>query len=160
MSQKSIVLVVILFILLVVGMFMFAYLKKGEIAAPTADQTPTEVPDAVPYPQVTRIEAKHFFIDGVHTVAGEIILPTPCDLLEAEVMVQESFPEQAIIDFTVINNAEVCAQQETAQRFKVDFAASPEATIVGRFMGREIVLNLIPAAPGELPEDFEVFIKG
>lgn len=87
-------------------------------------------------------------------------MPTPCDLLNTEVTIMESYPEQVVVDFSVINNADVCAQVVTAQRFKVEFSAAEEASISARFMGRDIELNLIPAAEGELPEDFEVFIKG
>lgn len=158
MSQKSIILIVTLFALLIAGMFMYANLKNAEL-----QQEPvvvTEEPVVVPYPDITRVDAKHYFIDGKHTLVGEIMFPTPCDLLEAEAMVMESYPEQVVIDFNVINNADSCAQVVTAQRFKVEAIASAEATFTARFMGRDIELNLIPAAEGEVPEDFEVFIKG
>ncbi len=160
MSQKSIILIVTLFVLIVVGMFMYANLKKAELqdaAQLTEQETDTE---SGLYPDITRIDAKHYFIDGKHTLVGEINLPTPCDLLEAEAIVMESFPEQVIIDFNVINNAESCAQVVTAQRFKVEAVASDEATFSARFMGRGVQLNLVPARDGELPEDFELFIKG
>ena len=165
MSQKSIVLIVILFILIVAGMFIFAYLKQGEVAEEPAPSTPEQVdgdteeaPD--PYADITRVSAKHYFIDGTHTLVGEINMPTPCDLLEAEATVMESMPEQIHISFSVINNADMCAQVITPQRFKVSAEASEAATFTAEFMGRPIELNLIPAAPGEVPEDFEVFIKG
>jgi hypothetical protein len=149
----------VLFVLIVVGMFMFAYLKRSEIkeVAP-APETPVE--EIVPYSDITRVDAHHYYIDGVHTLVGEILFPTPCDLLEAKPIVMESFPEQVMIDFSVINTAETCAQMVTPQRFKVEFSASPEAVISARFIGRPIELNLTPAAPGEKPEYFEVFIKG
>jgi len=122
---------------------------------------PTEQPgEVVPYADITRIDAKHYLIDGMHTLVGEVLMPTPCDLLESTAQVMESYPEQVIVDFSVINNAEMCTQVVTAQRFKVDFSASPEAVIRARFMGRDVELNLIPAAAGEKPEDFELFIKG
>lgn len=161
MSQKSIILVVSLFIIIVAGMFMYANLKKAELADESTPQPlPTEQETPVPYPDITRIDAKHYFIDGVHTLVGEVNFPTPCDLLEADAVVMESFPEQVVVDFSVINNAESCAQVVTAQRFMVDFQASSEASISARFMGRDIDLNLIPAAEGETPEEFELFIKG
>lgn len=159
MNQKSIVLTVTLFILIVAGMFIFAHLKKSEIEqTPIATEpTPAEV---VPYADITRVDAKHYFIDGVHTLVGELNMPTPCDLLEANATVMESYPEQVIVDFNVINNTDTCTQVVTSQRFKVDFAASAEAMIKARFMGRDIELNLIPAAEGETPDEFELFIKG
>jgi len=148
-----------LFALIVAGMFIFAYLKKQEVSAPApvASSTPTAV---VPYADITRIDAKHYFINGVHTFVGEIPFPTPCDLLESTAVVMESYPEQIRLDFTVINNAEMCAQVVTAQRFLVTATASEQATTTATFMGRPVELNLVPAAPGEKPEDFELFIKG
>ncbi len=157
MDKRSIILVVSLFILIIAGMFTFAYIKSTEIV-----ETPTPVVEEVevPYENVTRITAKHFFEDGVHTFVGELELPTPCDLLEVNALVMESFPEQILLDFTVINNAEMCAQVITTQRFMVEASASEEATTAARFMGRTVELNLVPAAEGETPEEFELFIKG
>jgi len=160
MSQKSIILVVILFVLLIVGMFTYATLKKAELNQPpqTIDTDEQLLDD--PYVYIARIDGTHYFIDGVHTIVGEIEMPTPCDLLEVDAIVQESYPEQVILDFTVINTSEMCAQVVTSQRFKVSASASSEAQFSARLMGREVELNLTPAPEGESPDDFEVFIKG
>lgn len=161
MSQKSIILIIILFVLLVAGMFVFAYLKSSElktVETPVVDDVFNDADD--PYADITRIDVKHYFIDGKHTLVGEVNLPTPCDLLEANAVVMESFPEQVRIEFRVINNSNTCEQTITAARFSVEALASEKASFNGQFMGRAIELNLIPAAPGEVPEDFELFIKG
>lgn len=160
MNQKTIILIVCLFALIVAGMFIYAHLKKAELTEVVVTPTEQPVSEPVPYADITRIDAKHYFIDGTHTVVGEVIMPTPCDLLEAEALIAESYPEQVTIQFSVINTADTCAQMITPQRFKVDFTASAEATIRAMFMGRDVELNLFPAAPGELPEDFELFLKG
>lgn len=160
MNQKSIILIVSLFVLIVAGMFIYAQLKKSELQQVEVIPTEEQEPVVVPYADITRIDAKHYLIDGVHTLVGEVSMPTPCDLLEAQAVVAESYPEQVTVEFSVINTAETCAQVITPQRFKVDFNASAEASIRATFMGRDIELNLIPAGPGELPEDFEVFLKG
>ena len=159
MNQRTIVIAVALFILIVAGMFTFAFMKKNELV----EQEPVvedEAQEEVEYASVTRITGKHYFIDGVHTIAGEIPMPTPCDLLEVEAVVMESMPEQVALDFTVINNAEFCAQVVTPQRFMVSATASEVATFSATFMGRPVELNLVPAGEGETPEDFELFIKG
>ncbi len=158
MDKRSIILVVTLFALIVAGMFIFAFLKKQEASQPVPI-APVEEP-VVPYADITRIDAKHYFIDGLHTFVGEIAFPTPCDLLEVSSAVMESYPEQIRLDFTVINNADVCAQVITPQRFMVTATASEAAETTATFMGRSVELNLIPAQPGERPEDFELFIKG
>lgn len=160
MGHKGIIAAAIVLILLIGGMFMFAYLERKNIEnEQTAPYTPP-TDEEVPYPDITRIDAKHFFIDGTHTLAGEILFPTPCDLLNWETMIAESFPEQVTISFTVTNYADTCAQVVTPQRFKVDFDASENASIRARFEGRAIDLNLIPAGPDENPDEFELFIKG
>ncbi len=157
MNQKTIIICIALFILIVVGMFTFAYLKKQEIKIETPVVTEQK---ELPYPLVTGITAKHYFIDSVHTFVGEITLPTPCDLLQSQALVRESMPEQVALDFSVINTAQTCAQQTTNQRFKTSAIASEGATFSAQFMGRTVPLNLIPAASGETPEEFELFIKG
>jgi len=162
MSQKSIVLIVVLFALIIVGMFIYANLKQSELEQMSDPIEDSQAADdtAGLYPEITRIDATHYFIDGKHTLVGEMNFPTPCDLLEADSVVMESYPEQVAIDFTVINNAETCAQVVTAQRFKVEAVASAEAKFSAKFMGRNVELNITPAPAGERPEDFEVFIKG
>ncbi len=159
MDKRTIVLAVILFIVLVLGMFIFAYLNQS--AQPeTVTTPPKEETAADPYLGITRIDAKHFFIDGVHTFAGEITLPTPCDLLNTSAQVMDSYPETIRLDFTVINQAEFCATLATTQRFLITTTASEEAEVKAFFMDREVLLNLIPPAPGETPDNFELFIKG
>lgn len=158
MDRRTIVLIVIVFILIVIGMFTFTSLMKKEVEVKVAPDVLVE--DPVPYPNIIRIDAKHYFIDGLHTFVGEIEMPTPCDLVEVNSVVRESMPEQIQLDFTVINNSEMCAQVITAQRFLVEATASEEATVSATFMGRAVELNLIPAMPGEKPADFELFIKG
>ena len=158
MDRRTIILIVAIFILLIIGMFAFSSLMKKEVEF----NVPTDglVKEVLPYPGITRVDAKHYFIDGLHTFVGELEMPTPCDLVDANSMVKESFPEQIQLDFTVINNSQMCEEVITAQRFLVEARASKEATISATFMGRVVELNLTPALPGESPADFELFIKG
>lgn len=160
MKNNGIIVAIIIFVLIIVGMFIFAFLKKSEIdKAPLSENVP-EVEVAGAYDYIERIDAKHFFIDGVHTLAGEIVMPTTCDLLNWDSVVAESMPEQVTVNFDVINNSESCAQAMTAQRFKVTFTASENAVIRATLEGRAVELNLIPAGPNENPDEFELFIKG
>lgn len=160
MSHKSIVLVVVLFALLIIGMFVFAQLKNNEINEGVPPVFEKSKEKDIPYADITRIDAKHYFINGKHTFVGEINLPTPCDLLNTDILIMESYPEQVELQFSVINNTSTCVQSISTQRFKIEANVSPEATFSAWFMGREVALNLIPAAEGEVPEDFELFLKG
>jgi hypothetical protein len=160
MKQKAVIMFIALFLVIVIGMFVFAYLKNAELVKTQIIEPAQTETGEVKYASITRITAKHYFEDGLHTFAGEIPMPTPCDLLDTSTRVAESFPEQVFIDFKVINNSEACIQQITTQRFKVSAQASVDATISATFEGREVELNLVPAGEGETPDDFELFIKG
>ena len=160
MHSRAIVLTITLFVLIVVGMFIFTFLKQKEIAPVVVEPEVIEEPVTVAYPNITRIDGTHFFIDGLHTIVGELVMPTPCDLVEVKSIIAESYPEQVTLDFKVINNADFCAQQVTAQRFLVTAEVSEDASFSALFENRVVDLNLIDATPGELPEDFELFIKG
>lgn len=145
--------------LIIVGMFVFTYLKKSELAEAPSYTPPSDLVDG-PYSGITRIDAKHFFIPPTHTLAGEILMPTPCDLLNWDVRVQESSPETVIIDFKVVNHVETCEQTPTPQRFMITFDAHKDAVIKATLEGRSVELNLIPAADGETPANYEIFMKG
>jgi hypothetical protein len=160
MNQKTIIVSSILFFALVLGMFVFAYLKKQELMTKEIPSPQDIVKTQAPYADITRVDAKHFFKDNRHTVVGELTFPTPCDLLEGASSVEKTAPEKVVLHFNVINNADACAQVVTTQRFKIEARASAEAMFTADFMGRQIELNLIPAQPGETPEEFELFIKG
>lgn len=161
MEKRTIILVVSLFVLIVAGMFTFAYLKNQEVTdvVNEPDSTVAEPTAGNPY-GIERVEATRFYIDGVHTLVGEIPMPTPCDLLEATAVVAESMPEQVTVDFTVINTSDMCAQVITPQRFMVAFSASEMASIRATLAGVPIELNISEAAPGQTPEEFELYIKG
>ncbi|MEZ4104330.1 MAG: hypothetical protein R3B60_03525 [Candidatus Paceibacterota bacterium] len=159
MNKSSIILIVVLFILVVVGMFMFSSFKNEEIQN-TDEEENVEPTEQAEVPDPKRIDAKHFYIDGTHTFVGEITMPTPCDLVDVSAMVMESYPEQIKLDFKVINTADTCAQVLTNQRFSVEATASREATVTATFNGQPAELNLIPAAVGETPDEFEIYIKG
>ena len=157
MNRRAIVLAIALFAVIVAGMFIFAFIGQDrENEGQTTDENEMDQR----YANITRIDGKHFYIDGVHTIVGEVAMPTPCDLLESSARVAESMPEQITLEFSVVNNAEFCAQMITPQRFKVSASASEEASFSAVFEGRPIELNLVEAEEGETPEEFELFIKG
>jgi hypothetical protein len=160
MKQHGIIVAIVIFGLIIAGMFVFAFLKRSELTQEPSSVTPVVTETKTPYDGITRIDAKHFFIDGVHTIAGEVMLPSTCDLINWDTIVRESMPEGVTLAFTVINNAESCTEATVPQRFLVTFTASENATIDATLNGRTIELNLIPALPGEKPEDFELYLKG
>ncbi len=160
MKNHIIITAISIFVVIIIGMFVFAFLKEQELKNTSNEQVTNDQNVIDPYANITRIDAKHFFKEGTHTLVGEITMPTACDLLNWDARVAESMPEQVTAVFTVVNNADSCAQVLTQQRFNVDFVASENATISATFDGRAVELNLVPAADGETPEDYELYIKG
>ena len=162
MGTKIITIATVVFVVIVAGMFGYSFYQKSllqNVSLDSADQGDQE-PVSDRFSNIERIDAKHYFIDGTHTLVGELTLPTPCDLLEHEVIVAESYPEQISIVFSVLNNSDSCAQVLTTQRFMIEVSASEQASFAARFEGRQVDLNLIPAAEGETPDEFELYIKG
>jgi hypothetical protein len=159
MSNKVIILIVGLFVLIVAGMFGFAYLKNAEAPAVVPNVALNTVATADNY-GITRIEAKHFLINGVHTIVGEVSMPTACDLLTGTSTVAGANPPVITFDFSIINNSTDCVKKLTAARFKVSATAGSDAQLKARFMSKDVDLNLTEAAPGETPDSYELFIKG
>ena len=159
MENKNIIIAGIILVMIIIGMFVFTYLKKSEMNQ--AENTPiTKTDTNVPYGDITRIDAKHFFQNGTHTIVGEMQMPTPCDLLNWSTRILEGKPQLAIVDFTVVNHTDSCALVVTTQRFKVSFDAEEHADIQATLEQRKIDVNLIPAKDGETPDDYELFLKG
>ena len=159
MTNKTIIAGVIAFCLIVAGLFTFTYVQKNKVEQQVPVVATSTTPTMNTY-GITRIDGKHFFINGVHTIVGELSMPTPCDLLTGESLVAESYPEQVTFAFSVVNTTENCIQTQTVQRFKVSAQASKEAALRATFFGQPVELNLVEAVQGETPEDFELFIKG
>lgn len=127
----------------------------------------TEMPTPLPEETVERylpdvINARHRFKNGMHILAGEVHVPTACDLLETESLVEVREPreDRVTIRFTTLNEAEVCAQVITSARFKILFNASEDAEIVGTWNGHTVRLNLVEMKSDENIDDFELYFKG
>ncbi len=158
MNQRALIVSAIIFIAIIGAMFGYAALKRAELDRPTTSIEP--IPES-PRTEEVRINAVHFFKDGMHTVIGDLMVPTPCDLIQASASVAESMPEQVTIALTTTNNDDTCAQVMTLQRFRVDFSASKDAQIRATLDGKDVILNLRDAEPGTEPDKLEdLYFKG
>lgn len=157
MNQRALIVSGVIFLVLIGGMFGYAAMKRAELNKPAVVIPEPVVEDA----SQIRVNAVHFFKDGVHTVVGDLMVPTPCDLIQADALVAESMPEQVTIQLTTINNDDTCAQVMTLQRFRVEFTASEGASIRATLDGTQVVLNLRDAEPGTEPDKLEdLYFKG
>lgn len=158
MNKSNTYIVIALFLAVVVGMFGYAAYQK-KLMNETAPVVEEQVPDE--YAGITSVDVKHFYDKGVHTLVGELPMPTPCDILKAETAVGllDGNPE-VTLNLSVTNTAEMCAQVVTPQKFIVTAEAGANPKFHAHFNGRDIEINIIPALPGETPETFEMFLKG
>ncbi len=108
----------------------------------------------------TVITAKHAYKAGKHIVAGEVPLPTPCDLLETTAIASADKKSVIVRFVSSVKTGEVCAQTITPARFKVSVAADKSAKITATFNGQPVTLNLIEAGPNDNLDNFELYIKG
>jgi hypothetical protein len=160
--EKKHILYTILFIViaaLIIGASFYFSQKGGDVQNGTASVI-EGLGDGAEAPKET-VTAKHQYKDGVHIVAGEITVPTPCHILEADAVVNsDTSPEQVTIRLKSSTKADGCIQIITPARFKVEFKASKDAVIKMTLNGKPVILNLIEAGADEDLEDFELFIKG
>lgn len=146
--------------LVVAAALIFGYTL---ISAPTDEQTAGEDPTSE-QPMSNReertITAQHQYVEGLHTVAGIVDMPTPCHQLIAEPFLLGEDAGQAEIRFTSSVEGDVCAQVITPARFKVTFEAREDVSMSATWNGAPATLNLVPVPDGEDLDDFEVYVKG
>lgn len=157
-------------VILAVGVFAFISFQKssllGENDIPTYDaQTASSsawenAPAEIVISPKTVITAKHAFIKNEHTVAGEVPLPTACDLLDSSAIVSADKKQVLVQLASKIMTREKCTPNVTPARFKVTAKADKDAVITATLNGQTVTLNLIEAAAGENLDDFELYIKG
>ena len=132
------------------------YASSDSASTTLWENTPAGV---VATPQ-TVITAKHAYQSGAHVVAGEVPLPTPCDILDTTA-VASADKKQVVIQFVSrVMSLESCAPDITPVRFKVSAKANKSATISATLNGQPVTLNLIEAGPNEDLDNFELYIKG
>ena len=163
LNTQAIVIAAI-FIILAIALFIFTINKArtGDEKVATDEITETGPADTAPG-SARIITAKHDFEDGMHTIAGTVDVPTPCDRLEAEPFFVEGDKTNVEIRFKTINQSaedEACAQVITPARFKVEYEAPEEAVASATLNDESVVLNLIEVPEGEDLDSFSEFIKG
>jgi len=108
------------------------------------------------------INALHQFKNGMHTIAGEVDMPTPCEILESEaaVAVREPSSDLVTVQFSTFHEGEICAQMLTPVRFKTSFNAGEDAEMKATWNGTTVPLNIIEVGPNDDIDDFELYFKG
>lgn len=142
-------------VLVVLAALVLGY---GILRSTFTNTTPTATStEQLPAEEMRIVTAKHQYKEGVHTFAGEIVMPTPCDALSWTVA---TTTDTAQIAFTTTSPAEACAQVITSQRFKVSFRGSASTTAQATLDNAPVRLNIIEVGSEENLDNFEIYIKG
>lgn len=103
-----------------------------------SSSTPDSVRDTFAPEQVV---ATYTYSGGIHRYEGTVTLPTPCTTLDLETLIQESYPEHAVLTFTTTpGNQEACIQVLDEREFVFQFVASEKATVSTVFNGTPVEL--------------------
>lgn len=142
---------IILVVLGVVGVLFWMYgptiknmnvARTGDLPASAVDQLPPPPPPpSIPMTPAIEIEATHVYAAGTHTITGVIHKEAPCDTVTTGVVVGKSVPEQVLVTITDTPSKKACAAKTSDEKFKVSFAAGPDAMIKPAFNGQSAVFK-------------------
>lgn len=139
-------------VLIAVGLFVYTIVSAPTEVdlAPVAEQ-PADVPERL-------ITARHQYVDGIHTIAGMVTVPTSCHRLVSEPFLLEG---GAVVEvrFNTLMEGEECPRQDFEVPFRVTFEAGEGVEIRATWDGAPVRLNLVPVGPGESLDD-ELYFKG
>lgn len=158
MNKKAIIIAVVLFALIVAGMFVASYILRQK--AESVDVQPTIITEEVVAP--LRINGVHTYIDGKHTVLAEVETNSTCSLVETKANVAKGTPDSAVIGIHIVTSTDTtCEYKPIMRRFLISFEAGKDAHITAQVDGKDAILNLVEqdsAKKLDINDDF--FFKG
>jgi hypothetical protein len=153
-------------VLIAIAALAFLYMQKSKLDDGAANGTPLSWSETPAVGSSTDSEAeriitaKHAYKAGKHTVAGEMEVPTPCNILDAHAT-PSSDGKKVFIEFaSSVKTGDACIQVITPVRFKVTAVGAADAVWSATYNGQPVKLNLIEAGPKEDLDNFELYIKG
>lgn len=169
MDKKSTFVIAGILILAVIVFVVISFQKSTmDTSAPSAqgsasttawENAPAVSPEVEITPK-TVVTAKHAYRTGTHTIAGEMLLPSPCHVLESKAVVSADKKSILLQFVSSVKTGEMCASVMTSARFKLTAKAASTAAITATLNGQAVTLNLIEAGPNEDLDNFELYIKG
>lgn len=158
MNKKATTIAIVLFALIVAGMFVASYILRQKVNKD--DKVPTVTSEEITVPM--RINGVHTFKNGKHTVLAELETNSTCSLVESKADVTTGIKDEAVINLTIVKSSDTtCEERPTMRRFLVSFDAGVDARITARVDSKDAILNLIEQDPGktlDINDDF--FFKG
>jgi len=159
--NTTMIAVIVLCVIAAIALFTYILTSAPEDVVTNTDETRDRTEEeARPTRDDVLIAAKQQYVDGIHTIAGTVTVPTPCHGISAEpFLVTEGATTTAEIRLTTVLTGEDCPNVPSDTTFRVIFEAPEGIPVAAVWDGASVRLNLVPIAPGEsLDEEF--FFKG
>ncbi len=166
MDKKGTYIIAAIVVLAVIG-FAVISLQRSTLDTTTSEKLEyasttdwENAPAGVIATPKTVVTAKHAYRSGEHIIAGEVPLPSPCEILESKAVASGDRTQVAVQLVSTVKTGERCEPAITPARFKVSAKAEKNAAITATLNGVPVTLNLIEAGANENLDDFELYIKG
>jgi len=125
--QNNTKLVIVLLVLLTLAIAAGVYYSWPSSDIPVVITPPvTEEPRAIDIATKT-ILVTHNYLNGEHIYEGRLDLQTPCDSIDYDAKIEETFPEKVLVSMRTVKSKQVCAQVITEKPFTVKYKAGPTA---------------------------------
>jgi hypothetical protein len=161
--------VIVCIVVILIGVGFYASYRATHTAnAPTYNANQQGVSgQATSNQQEQTIDVRHQYVNGLHTYAGSIDVPTPCDMLSSKVVADGTDPTTGIAKFTLVfgsvsgtsNPASTCAQLITTRNFKLSFTGAQNAVVNATLDGQPVILNVFELQPGQ-DINSSIYLKG
>lgn len=154
--NSNVIIAVAVLVLIAIGLFVYTLI--GTPAGNDESQFSTTTPPTASLDAI--IAGKHQFVDGMHTVAGMLSVPTPCHSVVVEPFFVDGAATTTVeLRFTTVREGEDCPEVVSDAPYRVVFEGPENTQITALFNGKPARLNLVPVGPGEsLGEEF--YFKG
>jgi hypothetical protein len=150
---------VVVIIVIILILISFYYSRQANVSDQSNTTVTQNTPSPTPSP-IQTINVKHQFKAGIHTYAGSIDFPTPCQSLTTVASANPNSPGNYILSFTTTGANSTCAQVVTTRPFKVSFTAPVSAKIIGTLDGNPVRLNIFEVGANDNLDTYNINIKG
>jgi hypothetical protein len=154
--NSNMIIAVAVLVAIAIGLFVYTL-----VGTPAGDRGAEESTTTPPVALLdTIIAGKHQYVDGIHTVAGMLSVPTPCHSVVIEPFFVDGTATTTVeLRFTTVREGADCPDVVSDAPYRVVFEGPENTQITALFNGKPARLNLVPVAPGEsLGEEF--YFKG
>lgn len=155
MDKNKLILIISILIAILLIIFFATRFQGGDEPQPV-ETAPFEVDENG---LVTKLNVKRQYKDGIHTIVGEIEVPTPCHSVSATALKGEG--NTVFIDVASVKDGdEVCVEVISSETFIVSFEADQDVMVTGTVNGNPVDFNIFEVGENELLEDKTLYFKG